>query len=353
MDKQSNDLPEDAMAAEPEDPGLSVHGLSEFVFCSRAGLCLHEQEREEDDSEEEPNLYFLPIHEPRELALVLQSLLRQFLWVLFGGLSVFALMVVIAWLSGWPAMWLVAALCLALIAWGLYDRGYWLYQAQRELELWQEATPVLPDAESIRIQEIDWRNLLASEVTVIRPPAAYHDADWRLGGKPWRVLEHGDLRIPVFKPRRPWKDLFPQHFVRMAAYCRLLEINEGARSPYGVIVKGETYAAITVPNTARSQALFRQALWAARGIVRESEEVNRRPSPPEDLGICRECPFGRPVPLRPGARYLRRGAPITPKVLKDPRNRKYHSHCGDRFGWMAPHGLVEAMQLSVEHGPFQ
>ena len=63
--------------------------LSEFAFCPRAGLCLYEQDFEDDEPEAEADLYFLPIHEPRELELLLESLMRQFLWILFGGLGGF------------------------------------------------------------------------------------------------------------------------------------------------------------------------------------------------------------------------------------------------------------------------
>ena len=345
--EQSPDLqPDDFMAAEADDPQLSVHGLSEFAFCPRAGLCLYEQDFEDDEAEAEADLYFLPIHEPRELELLLESLVRQFLWILFGGLGVFTLLVVAAWNTGWLFIWLAAGVTLLLTAWGLYDRGYWVYSAQRQLELWREAKPGMPDTDSPRIQEVDWRSLLASEATLIRPPRAYRKPSWKLGGTPWRVLEYGDLRIPVFRHRRPWKDLFRQHFVRMAAYCHLLEFSEGARSPYGVIIKGESFAAVAVPNTPRTQAIFREALVAARRVVRESEEVNSNPPPPENVKLCHECPFGWPVGLRPGERYTRHGAPIEPKVATDPRRNEYHSHCGDRFRWIPPHRDALAMDLS-------
>ena len=339
----------DPMAAEANDPRLGVHCLSEFVFCPRAGLCLYEQDHEDDEPEMEADLSFPPIHEPQELALALETLVRRFLRILCGGLGGFILLVVAAWYTGWLLVWPVAGVTLLLTAWGLYDTGYWAYAVQHQLELWQEAEPKMPDPESPRIQEIDWRDLLASEATVFRPPAAYQDPDWQLGGKPWRVLEYGDLRIPVFKPRRPWKDLFRQHIARMAAYCHLLEINEGgARSPYGVIVKGETFAAVTVPNTPRTQAIFREALLAARRTVRESEEVNEHPPGPTNNGHCRECPFGWPVRLRPGEHYLRHGGAIEPKIVRDRRKREYHSHCGDRFRWIPSHLQAEAMELSGE-----
>ena len=338
---------DDPLAADADDPRLSVHGLSEFAFCPRAGLCLYEQDHEDDEPGDDPDLYFLPIHEPIELELVLERLTRQLMWIVAGGLGSFVLLLVAAWYVGWISLWgAAAAATLLLTAWGIYDRGYWIYTAQRQLEMWQDATPRMPDADAPRIQEVDWRDLIASEVTLVRPPAAYEHPQWKLGGTPWRVLEHGDLRIPVFKARRPWKDLFRQHFVRMAAYCHLLEFSEGFRSPYGVIVKGETFAAVTVPNTPRTQAIFREALLAARRTICDAEEVNRSPPGPEGDGFCRECHLGWPVRLRPGERYLRHGAPMEPKPVVDGRKTQYHSHCGDRFRWIPPHRIAVAMGLS-------
>ena len=347
MNQRSDHSKDERLNADPQDPRLSVHGLSEFVFCSRAGLCLHEQEHDLDESEGDADLSYLPIHEPERLRLVLQTLTRQFLWILGGGLTVFFLLAFAAWFSGRLELWIAAGCALLLTVWGLYDRGYWVYRAQRQLELWQDAVPVLPNADSPKIQDIDWRSLLASEMTVFRPPSAYYDPSWKLGGRPWRVLEYGDLRIPVFKHRAPWKDLFPQHFVRMAAYCHLLEVCEGARSPYGVILKGQTYSAVTVPNTQRTRAMFHQALLAAREVVRESEEVNRSPLPPEP-SLCHDCPCGWPVRLRSDERYLRHGGPLQQKVARDHQRRKYHSHCGDRFQWIPPHR--QAIELGLSDG---
>jgi len=337
---------QDPLAADSDDPRLTVHGLSEFTFCPRAGLCLYEQEFEDGELEAEADLYFLPIHEPRELELVLETLMRQFMWILCGGLGAFAGLVGGGWYTGWVGLWLAAGVALLLTAWALYDRGYWVYTTQRQLEMWQRATPKMPDADSPRIQDVDWRDLIASGATIFHPPAPYEDAARKLGGKPWRVLEYGDLRIPVFKPRRPWKDLYRQHFVRMAAYCHLLETSEGARSPYGVIVKGDTFDAVTVPNTERTQAMFGEALVAARRTVRDSEEVAKRPPPPLDETICSECHVGRPVRLRSGQRYLRHGKPMGLKVAEDRRKKEYHSHCGDRFDWLPPHRQALALELS-------
>ena len=130
----------------------------------------------------------------------------------------------------------------------------------------------------------------------------------------------------------------------MAAYCHLLGVSEGARSPYGVIIKGETFAAVTVPNTPRTQAMFREALVAARRAVRESEEVNSNPPPPENANLCHECPYRLACSATSQRTVLRHGAPIEPKVAKDPRGNEYHSHCGDRFRWIPPHRDAIAME---------
>ena len=348
MAQQPNHENDDLLAADADDPQLSVHGLSEFAFCPRAGLCLYEQDFEEDEREVKADLYFPPIHEPQKLALVLETVMRQFIWTLFGGLGTFGLLVVAAWYLEWLGLWAAAAATLLVTARRLYDRGYWGYTIQRQLELWQQVTPRMPDAESPKIQEVDWRDLIASEASPLTPQAAYPAPTWKLGGKPWRLLEYEDLRIPVFKHGGDWNGLFRQHFVRMAALCRLVEMNEGCRCPYGVIVKGPaTYAAVTIPNTARTQTAFQEALLSARQTIRDAEELNIFPAKP-DPSTCSKCRFGAPVRLHRRKRFLRHGASIDPKVAKDPKKKKYHSHCGDRFRWMPPHRDAEAMELSEE-----
>ena len=114
--------------------------------------------------------------------------------------------------------------------WGLYDRGYWVYEAQRQLGLWPEAMPAMPDPDSPRI--------------------------------------------------------------------------------------------------------------------REAEEVNKPPLPPDNPNMCRDCPFGLPLRVRSDERYLHHGAPVELNVAHDRRRKKCHSHCGDRFRWLAPHHRVEDLELS-------
>jgi len=172
------------------------------------------------------------------------------------------------------------------------------------------------------------------------------DEKWRLCGRPWCVLQKGDLRVPVFRKRTEDDELPRKYHARMAAYCHLMEIAEGARSPYGIIVKGETFAAVTVPGTLRTRAMFHEALKAARRTIRDSEEINRQPPPPDNPNLCRECPYGLPLRVRADERYLRHGAPLEPHVARDRRRKKYHSHCGDLFRWVPKHERAGALELS-------
>ena len=160
------------LLAEKDDPQLSVHVLSEFVYCPRAGLCLYEQDADHDEPQEDVNLFFLPMHEPQELGLLLESLMRQFQWILFGGLGGFVLLLFAAWWFGGMVLWLATAAILALTAWGLYDRGYWAYMTQQQLQMWQDARPQMPDPDLPKIQDVDWRDLIASGATIITPRAA-------------------------------------------------------------------------------------------------------------------------------------------------------------------------------------
>lgn len=332
--------PPDPLQARPDDAELNVYVLTEFVFCPRAGLCSHEQPKEIDDPEGKPSANYLPIHDPNELELMLKELLRQLLNIFLGGGAATLLLALMAWMSGWLALWGIAAGVGLLTAYALYDRLAWIVTVRAHLKIWKEAQPQLPDPKSTKIQYVHWCQLLAAGFMLTEPKNAYHYPPWRLGGKPWRLLEYGDLRIPVFMPGRPWKDLFPQHFVRMAAYCRLIEVREGFKSPYGVIVMPDSFQAIIIPFTAKSREDFEQAVHRSRKIIREAEERNERPAMPGDGSLCRECPHGELRIFRKGKLFLRGDIPLTPKITPGMDGKKYHSLCGDRFQETPPHATT-------------
>jgi len=185
-------------------------------------------------------------------------------------------------------------------------------------------------------------------VSLTRPKIPYDDWQCRLGGSPWRVLRFRDISIPVFRYHGDSDKLHRQHFVRMAAYCHLLEKREECRSPYGIVLWHGTYRAVTVPNNPYSRRMFRDVLSLARSCIRDSERDDPiLPEPPPE-SFCWACPLGRPSEYEPGQYFLKHQHPMIPNKCRTPDGRQYHSHCGDRFGWIPPH--ERAVELDIELG---
>lgn len=329
--------PTDGLEARNDDAKLGVHCLSEFVFCPRAGLCLYEQDEEFVEREERGTGGYLPIYDQVELQRNLKAVLGQFWTVLVAGNTAAFVCAVIAWYTGRASIWIAAGVVFSATILVLIDRGYRVFVVTQYLKIWKDARPRLPDPDSPRTQDVHWCELMAAGFAAVEPMEPYVWDAWKLGGKPWRVLQHGDLRIPVFLHRTKWKGLFPQHFVRMTAYCRLLEVREGFRSPYGVILQSGSYAAVAIPNNSRSREALREALTKARSAIRDSEQANEFPPVPGNGAVCSECHLGRPRPFWKGQQFLRHQSPL-PAIVTSRR----HSHCGDRFRWVPPHKNSQA-----------
>lgn len=342
------DLPsestDDPLVAGKYDREMSVYCLSEFAFCPRAGLCAYEQDQGFEEEDQRVNLSYLPIFEPEELARRLKGLITQILWIFIVGMGLFVVTVAGAWFSRELAAWIVPLVVLLATAGGLCSRGSLAWTAEKELEAWQEAVSQRPDPDCPYIQELDWRNIVTSDLAIRRPAAAYPYAPWKLGGRPWRMLEEGDLRVPVFRFGGDWGGVKDQHIVRMAAYCYLVEQNEGFRVPYGIMLIGRSFLAVTVPNTTKNHDRFRRALLEARRVAREAGESNGRPSVPGEGQVCGACHLGEPVPVRKQIEFSKHGIPLPLFIAKDEKEEEYHSHCGDRFRQIPPH------KWAVRHG---
>jgi len=338
--ERASKVTDDRLTAGKYDREMSVHCLSEFAFCGRAGLCAYEQDRQYEEEDQRVRLNYLPIFEPEELARKLKELIGHLKWILFGGMGMFGVTLAGAWFSDGMALWIVPLVVLVATIYGLWDRGCHAYLAEKELDAWRRATGQRPDPDCPYIQELDWRNIVASGLTIRRPPAAYQYAPWKLGGRPWRILEEGDLKIPVFRHGSNWQGLHDQHFVRMAAYCYLLEQNEGFRVPYGIVLVSGSFLAVTVPNTAKNHERFRRALLEARQVARNAGESNEFPPVPAGGRFCSKCHLGVPVAVRKRIEYLRHGIPNPINANPDQDGEEYHSHCGDRFRSIPPHKLA-------------
>jgi hypothetical protein len=192
----------------------------------------------------------------------------------------------------------------------------------------------VPPPEHTRPMPVNWWSLLQANYESTRPNEMLRDTDWRLCGKPWRILKYGNLRIPVFRKRYSGqepereKQIHHQHQMRITAYCRLVEATEGGTSPYGIVMFGRTYDGVTVPVGQAHADRLRQTLMHVRGTLRNKVD----PDAPQRLGQCRKCPHGRPEAYHLHPRYM-------------------HSDCGDRFHWTPPHEKLDQIKArAAEYG---
>lgn len=83
-----------------------------------------------------------------------------------------------------------------------------------------------------------------------------------LEGNPWRVLQYGNLRIPVIlsgtsklgpKPG----SVFPRYQLRLAAYALQLSVADHIRAPYGLVFPANSAQGLAIP---LDQGLLEQAI---------------------------------------------------------------------------------------------
>ena len=317
------------IAAAGDAPWIGVHVLSEFMFCERAGHLAMAQEPS-DGYEERPNLRYLPRWSVASMQAFLTRAMGQ---SVISGILLAVLCT--ALVNGWHTWPLIVNVMLLGIAWlslrsfrsGV--RSIWILR--QRLRAARLAKPVDPDPKETRCHGVSWWSLLNGGFESVGYKDTLRDERLRLSGRPWRVLRKGSLRIPVFIVRGQWQ-LHRQHFARMAAYCHLLETCEGAESPYGVVLFGDTYEGVTVPNQPSSRKAFHDGLVAARATIRASRRghIPRRPA---NANRCNGCPFGKPFVSR--AYWFGRANGIY--AVRGADGRRYHSACGDRYRWVPPH----------------
>lgn len=341
--------------ASSSDPWLGVHALTEFIFCSRAGLIAHEQQEEETDDEEQPaaqSLDYTPTYySARQIESALNDASRSVKW--FTLVIMFLLITAVKIQQPLPSGLIILTI---FVMWPSYwkrvRRFGVLSGQQRRMRRAVARDPIdTLDPNDSEATSTNWWSLLKSDYDAVTYKDSLRDERWRLAGRPWRVLRKGSLRIPVFRMTRydPSKKriLYDQHYSRIAAYCHLLERCEGAQSPFGIIVLGKTYDAFIIPNTPRWRKRFHDSLVQARSVILNANR-GYDPSPPERTGVCTACPRGKPFvadAYETVSQINRYGQPvqIQPRVGVDGRN--YHSDCGDRFRWLPLHAKAIQKKL--------
>ncbi len=236
------------------------------------------------------------------------------------------------------------------------------------LQEWDDANSEVPNVDVSEPTVAHWPNFFVAGYRPEEPQDVMREDEWKLAGKPWRVLHYGNRVIPVFlrnvtdgsaaisdDPETP--TLYDQHFVRIAAYCYLTETSQGRQSPYGIVLTRGTLTGIAIPNTKATREQLVAAVAEARKTMRD---FGRHPRirPVNDERLCKRCAHGRPVPLDVCFSSRVTDEDQKPKELmphpaiteprgkrEDRQERRFHSHCGDRFEWLPPHETAVRLKL--------
>jgi hypothetical protein len=216
----------------------------------------------------------------------------------------------------------------------------------RERAIFCAATPATIDFDTQQIRQVNWWSLRKAGFDCFKPVDPHFNPAEQLTGRPWRILTKGTtLRIPVIRKHRGERVYRPQHIVRIAAYCRLIETCEGADAPFGILMFAGSYDCLLIPASALAQSKLDQALPEVRDFLRVTAEGNYAPTEPQD-NRCRGCHWGEPRQYIPGeSETILSGEVVAPLVTRAGNNRHYHSSCGDRFTWVPPHD--DAVRLKI------
>tara|TARA_R110002049_G_scaffold309101_2_gene516916 strand:+ start:42723 stop:44237 length:1515 start_codon:yes stop_codon:yes gene_type:complete len=323
------------------DPWLSASTIAEYRFCPRAGVLTHEGSYV-DAEEELPSLALLPWYELDAIQEELDRSLRRIFWMLVGfviGVVVLVLSPLVR-LTGFPLMLVV---CTGVwLNFAIREYGRWKTLAERRLEA-TIAVDCEPDPNSTRYQNVNWWGLLRAGFEVRRPEAAMKDERWKVSGKPRRILQKGSMSVPVHRVQKAAGPILLQHIVRVMAHCHLIEATEGAFCPYAIILFGDTYQGVTIPNLRENRDKFYSALEHVRTMIQQSDAGEWQPPEPATVSICSGCPHGFPRPAVKEIKTYRYGEPLEPFLLANGKGRVFNCSCGDRFRWKPKHERNERL----------
>ena len=328
----------ETLASDRGAPWVGVHVMTEFIYCPRAGVLMHESKDDDrgHDSVRTPRLDEAIWYNRDRLEATLEDACNE-IWRVFTWAVPIGIAIVIAGLMTTWWLWLSAVpMGLWLLTW-LIEKSELIDDLKRRLELEDQAAQNRPDPQATYPQEINWWSLLKSGFEALEYEDPHKDPKLRVSGRPWRVLRDGSTRIPVFRKSRGEARLWTQHYVRIAAYCHLVECMEGGSVPYGIVIFEDGYSGVTVPNTEQGRWPFWEGLELARRMLKDLSQFPPGPPEPRYSGKCSNCPLGSP-------RQCRRQKATFPARASN--GKYYRSDCGDRFQWIPPHEWAFKRRLS-------
>lgn len=315
---------------------IGVHVLSEHVFCPRAALLAYESGP--DSGDEEPQLGpILTIYTDYDERGFAEGIHEQWgamrLWLTLMAPAI--LVVLLAWYFIFPLVAVVLSLPVLLLTVKCWESLLAIIRLVRERAIYRAAPVIEIDLAPTEVKRLNWWSLRKAGFDCIKLVDALGLRQGELTGKPWRTLQKGNtIGIPVIRRRRGNRDWGPQHEVRLAMYCRLIEQYEKRAAPFGVILFAGTHDCVIIPNSSDRQMRAELALEEVREFMEIQERGTHTPNPPTDHR-CAGCPHGFPHLIQ--------------RAKNKSEQDEFESLCGKRFGWNPPHRDAIALGIAREH----
>jgi len=358
---------------------VSVWVLSEFVFCPRAGLIAHRskfdgEETFQEDDESYGRLDYLPDFDGAAIERAIAETRRLLLRVLAVAVWT-AVGAAILGDQVWPGFWWTGLALLSPLPFWAVTMVRRLGKLRAYARQFRERDGREPGHDLTEPAEFNWWDFHRAGFRVVKPRERYHDPELNLDGCPWRVLERGSIRIPVFRKHRGQLSAGRPQFATLAAYSHLIRECEHAESPYGVILYPGTWTVLVVPDRCGSET-FRTGVGRFRAMLL-AEADGQPPAPPASDGPCSGCRHGQPKRLvtdqpaaweltpsywtdrSPGDAEPERvptihvigGRSVRPYPVHGVDGWRYHSLCGDLFEWIPPHDTAQRIALKTTPHP--
>ena len=338
---------------------IGVHSLSEFVFCPRAGLISFGQQTDDTGTDGwTPDLSYSPPYDMLAIEPQITEL-RNEQQAIGLGMAVGVAFLVMLYLFVKPFVTLLFFIVAVPIALFFLNRlvriQLRVLQLSKTLAEYRNAERIQPKLENPELEEVPWLSLMrAGDLERCHDP--FIDEELGLAGQPWKLFRSGKLCLPVFKCKMPKPRLadggdkainllYRQHYVRMAAYCELIQRCTGHLSPAGIILFAGTYRAVVVKVDADPK--IKEELQLAIESAHETISIFKAKHCVEqpDENICSGCPHGFPRRFNyASTSILKDGTPV-PTKLHVIGEKTVHSRCGDFFKWVPPHKQAYEYQL--------
>jgi hypothetical protein len=321
---------------------IRVHTLSEYVFCSRAGVLARESnaaDQCEDDPPNGPRLDGFHDYDEHRFCEEIQAAWGQMrLWLTWLAPSL--LLTSVIWRAYSPLAAIISSLPVFYLAARIFDTTRVLFSLVRERAAFRAAPAIEVDLAPQQIAEVNWWTLRKFGFDCAKPNDSYSDG--AIAGRPWRLLIKDTMwRSPVIRKHRGERVWGHQHVIRAAAYCRLVEALEGGQAPFGVLMFAGSYQCWVFPNTPEVQAQLNQTIQELNEFLDVYDRGGFIPAEPTDERCC-GCPWGKPIGFHETT--ILNGQELPPIRIEGISKGDYHCACGDKFNWVPPHEDTERLQ---------